>query len=408
MDEVIKITDDVSWIGIRDYDIVTFDVVMTTEFGTTYNSYFINADKKTIVETSKLKFWDKYKEKILSVVDPKEIEYIILDHTEPDHSGNLANLLAIAPNAKVVASAVALRNLKDQFDIKFESVTVKDGDTLDLGNKTIKFFDAVNLHWPDTIYSYLVEDKILFSCDSFGAHYCSEKIFNDEIDGDLSEDNDYSKAFKYYFDVILKPFSKFYIKAIDKIRNLDIKYIATGHGPIIRKNIKETMLLSEMLAAKYISTPDKKYIFIPYVSAYGNTAEIAEYIAEGIKSKDDFEVETLDIEQVPIGEIDSKITRATAVLVGSPTINQNILLPIYKLFAVINPIRDRGKLCSGFGSFGWSGESRNIIAANLKNLKLDYFGEGVFFKFSLINNRKDECIEFGKSFAETLIKKSEV
>ncbi|MDL2241193.1 FprA family A-type flavoprotein, partial [Bacteroidales bacterium OttesenSCG-928-K22] len=328
MAEIIKITDDVSWIGIRDYDILTFDVVMTTEYGTTYNSYFINADKKTIVETSKLKFWDKYKEKILSVVDPKEIEYIILDHTEPDHSGNLANLLSIAPNAKVVASAVAIRNLKDQFDIPFDSIAVKDGDTLDLGNKTIKFYDAVNLHWPDTIYSYLVEDKILFSCDSFGAHYCNEKIFDDEVKANPSTNKDYENAFKYYFDVILKPFSKFYLKAIDKVYNIDIKYIATGHGPVIRKNVKEIMDISRKLAEEYINTPDKKYIFIPYVSAYGNTAEIAKYIAEGIKSKADFEVEVLDIEQVPIGEIDSKITRAAALLVGTPTINQNILLPI--------------------------------------------------------------------------------
>ena len=405
MNEIIKITNDVSWIGIRDFDITTFDVVMTTEYGTTYNSYFINADKKAIVETSKLKFWDAYREKILSVVDPKEIEYIILNHTEPDHCGNLANLLQLAPNAKVVASAVAIRNLHDLFDTKFEYITVKDGDTLSLGNKTIKFYDAVNLHWPDTIYSYLEEDKILFTCDSFGAHYCNERIFDDEIGGDLSENSDYGKAFKYYFDVILKPFSKFYIKAIDKISNFDIKYIATGHGPVIRQNIKEIMAHSKALATEYINAPSKKYVFIPYVSAYGNTAAIANNIAEGIKTGGDFEVEVLDIEQIPLGEIDAKITRAAAIIIGSPTINQNILVQLYKLFAVVNPIRDKGKLCSAFGSYGWSGESRNIIPSTLKNLKLDFFGDGMFIKFSLNQNKKEECVEFGKAFANELLKK---
>ena len=215
-----------------DYDIRTFDIVMQTDFGTTYNSYFINADKKAVVEVAKEKFWDTYLNKLQSVTKPEEIQYIILDHTEPDHSGSLRNLLQLAPSATVVGSGNAIRYLEDIVNIPFRSLVVKDGDTLDLGNKTLKFISAPNLHWPDSIFTYLIEDKVLFSCDPFGAHYCNYDVFNDMSD-------EYLEAFKYYFDVILKPFSRFMVKAIDKIRPLEIDFICTGHGPVHQGKLTE-------------------------------------------------------------------------------------------------------------------------------------------------------------------------
>ena len=145
---------------------------MTTEFGTTYNSYFINAEKKALVEVAKEKFSETYIKKLRAVTDPADIEYIILDHTEPDHSGSLGALLELAPSATVVGSGNAIRYLEDIVNKPFKSLVVKDGDKLDLGNKTLRFISAPNLHWPDSIYTYLEEDKILFTCDSFGAHYC--------------------------------------------------------------------------------------------------------------------------------------------------------------------------------------------------------------------------------------------
>ena len=168
--KILNVTDDVKWIGILDYDIKTFDIVMTTGFGTTYNSYFINAEKKAIVEVAKEKFSETYLNKLRKVTSPEEISYIILDHTEPDHSGSLGLLLKLAPAAIVVGSGNAIRYLEDIINMPFKSLIVKDGDTLDLGNKTLKFIAAPNLHWPDSIYTYLEEDKILFTCDSFGAH----------------------------------------------------------------------------------------------------------------------------------------------------------------------------------------------------------------------------------------------
>ena len=200
--KILDVTADVKWIGVLDPGLITFDVVMETKFGTTYNSYFINADKKTIIETTKENFWKTYETKVRAVCNPEEIEYIILNHTEPDHSGNLKNMLSIAPKAVVVGSGNAIRYLKDQLGCEFAHMIVKDGDTLDLGNKTLKFIGEPNLHWPDTIYTYLVEDKIMFTCDSFGAHFSDERMFDTKV-------GDFEDAFKYYFDVILKPYSKF-------------------------------------------------------------------------------------------------------------------------------------------------------------------------------------------------------
>jgi len=397
--KILDVNESVKWIGILDFDIRTFDIVMETEHGTTYNSYFIDADKKAIVETSKEQFSDEYIDKVKSVTSPSDIEYIIFNHTEPDHSGSLTKLLAIAPNATVVGSGQAIKYLQDMHDVDFKFQVVKDGDEISLGNKTLRFIGAPNLHWPDSIFTYLIEDKILFTCDSFGAHYCSNEMFDDLVK------DDYHDAFKYYFDVILKPFSKFMLKAIEKIRPLQIDVIATGHGPILRKNHTQIVDLSEQYAKEYIKENEshKKRALISYVSAYGYTKEMALALAEGVKSAGDIDVEVLDVEKIDIGEIDSRLVLADAILVGCPTINQNILLPIYKLFAVINPIRDRGKLAAAFGSFGWSGEGVGIIEANLKSLKLNVVNSPAAMKFRPDSDQKDELIKFGNEFGAKML-----
>lgn len=397
--EIIDVTKSVKWIGVKDPDLVTFDVVMETRYGTTYNSYFIDAEKKTIVEATKEKFWEEYLLKIDELCDPRDIEYIIANHTEPDHSGNIKNLLRIAPNAKVVGTGNAIRYLRDLMGTDFPHIIVKDGHTLDLGDKTLKFISAPNLHWPDTMYTYLEEEKILFTCDSFGAHFCDEHLFEDEIE----RVEEYHYSFKYYFDVILKPYSKFMLKAIEKINGLDIETIATGHGPILRKNWKKYVELSEHYATEAIAEPQKPKVFIPYVSAYQKTGMIAELIAQGIREAGDINVDVLDIEMSPLGELEEHITHASAYVIGSPTINQNILLPVYKCFALINPIRDKGKPAAAFGSYGWSGEARNLIRTNLENLKLRVFDEQMFVKFTPDDEESAKAIAFGKAFGETLI-----
>ena len=393
--KVLRVTDDVRWIGVLDPELITFDVVMETQYGTTYNSYFINADKKAVVETTKKRFWDTYLSKIKTLTAPEEIEYIIVNHTEPDHSGNILNLLEVAPNATIVGSGNAIRYLKDLLGKDFKHIVVKDGDILDLGNKTLRFISAPNLHWPDSMYTYLEEDKLLFSCDSFGAHYCHEEMYDDKV-------GNWDDAFKYYFDVILKPFSKFMLKGIEKIRPLDINTICPGHGPILRSNWKKFVDLSEKYAKKAMETQKRNRVFIPYVSAYHNTGDLAEEIGKGIQSAGDFEIDVCDIETMQLEDIDAKMAKASGVLIGCPTINQNILLQVYQLFAIISPLRDKGKIGAGFGSYGWSGEAEKLIHGNLENLKLKVMGEGLFIKFSPHDEEIKKCHEFGRKFAEKI------
>ncbi len=394
--KIIDVTDDVKWIGVLDYDIRTFDIVMKTEFGTTYNSYFINAEKKTIIELAKEKFSEIYLDKLKRLTDPSEIKYIILDHTEPDHSGSLKILLDLAPDATVVGSGNAIRYLEDIVNKPFKSLVVKHGDKLNLGNKTLSFIAAPNLHWPDSIYTLLEEDKVLFTCDSFGAHYCSEEMFS-------KFDEEYSESFKYYFDVILKPFSRFMIRAIDFIRPLDVNFICTGHGPIHRgDSISTAINLSAKWANEYVSITTGKTgydILIAYVSAYGYTKDAAEIIAKGIEESGEIKAEVVDIEEIQLESLEEKIIKSDGIVVGSPTINQNTLLPVYKLFSLINPIRDKGKLAGSFGSYGWSGESPKIILENFRMLKFKIFEESGAIKFAPAGAKEDQLIEYGRKFA---------
>ena len=397
--KILDLTPDVKWIGVLDPDIKTFDIVMHTDHGTTYNSYFINAEKKTIIETAKEKFSDTYLSKLRRVTDPADIAYIVLDHTEPDHSGAMRQLLDLAPSAVVVGSGNAIRYLSDIVNRPFKSLVVKDGDTLDLGNKTLKFISAPNLHWPDSIYTWLVEDRILFTCDSFGAHYCNEEMF-DDLAGDYSED------FRYYFDVILKPYSKFMVKAIEKIRPLDISMIATGHGPVLRKGWKKIVDDTHGLASAYLKLTEEseeKRVLITYVSAYGYTREMAELIARGASEVKNVVAEVMDIETADLGEIESKLTIADGIIVGSPTINQNTLLQVYKLTAMVSPLRDRGKLAGSFGSYGWSGEAPGLIAEMLKNLKLRFFESPAAYKFVPESDKEKELVSYGERFARELM-----
>ncbi|MCB8994587.1 MAG: FprA family A-type flavoprotein [Bacteroidales bacterium] len=396
--KVLKINPDVSWVGVLDYDIVTFDVVMETKYGTTYNSYFINAEKKTIIDTVKLQFWDTYLEKLKTITDPTKIDYIICNHTEPDHSGCISNLLELSPDLTVIGSGQALNYLQEMIGKTFKSKKVKDGDIIDLGNKKIRVIGAPNLHWPDTIYTYLEEDKILFTCDSFGAHYCHEEMYDDKTPN-------YDEAFAYYFEVILRPFSKFMLKAIEKIRPLEISAVCPGHGPILRSDWKKYIDISEQKATEYLKILENKNnrVLLAYVSAYGYTAEMAKQIAAGIAEAGSFEIDLVDIENILLGELEEKIVMSNAILIGSPTINQNTLLPVYKLFSLINPIRDKGKPAAVFGSYGWSGEAVKLIEDHLRNLKLKIYMEGMAEKFYPYDGKSERLAEFGKAFGEKML-----
>ena len=394
--KILQITPDVQWIGVLDKDIRTFDIVMETKYGTTYNSYFINAEKKAVVEVVKEKFFPVFETKLRQLCNPEELEYIFINHTEPDHSGGLKKLLAIAPNATVIASNSAIMNLKEQLNIPFRFMVANDGFITDLGNKKITAISAPNLHWPDTIYSYLHEDKVLFTCDSFGAHFCHEEMYEDKV-------GDYEDAFLYYFDVILKPFSKFFLKAIEKIMPLPINAICTGHGPLIRHNPMEVVKKTKHLCEEYLKNyPEKNRILIAFVSAYGFTKTIAEKLKEGAEKVPGIIIDFCDIEKMDWETLGEKVAKANAYLLGSPTINQNMLPQLYNVFALMTPLRDRGKLAAAFGAYGWSGDVKQILNSNIDNMKLNRFCDSMFVKFIPSQCEEEKIIQFGESFAITL------
>ncbi|MDR2971598.1 MAG: FprA family A-type flavoprotein [Bacteroidales bacterium] len=394
---VLRISNTVQWIGVLDKAIRTFDIIMETQYGTTYNSYFINADKKAVVEVVKEQFFQVFEAKLRQVCNPKELAYIFINHTEPDHSGGLKKLLEIAPFATVVASNSAIMNLKEQLNIPFPYIIAQDGYITDLGNKKIATISAPNLHWPDSIYSYLQEDKILFSCDSFGAHFCHESMYNDQV-------GNYDAAFLYYFDVILKPFSKFFLKAIDKISSLPIDAICTGHGPLLTSNPMEIVKKTKKMCEEYLNNyPKKNRILIAYVSAYGFTKKIAEKLKEGVEKIPNVTVDICDIEKMDFETLGEKIALADAYLLGTPTINQNMLPQLYYAFALMTPLREKGKLAAAFGAYGWSGEAKQCLITNIDNLKLNRYCDSMFIKFAPSQAEVDNIIKFGENFAKAAI-----
>ena len=244
--------------------------------------------------------------------------------------------------------------------------------------------------------TYLVEDKILFTCDIFGEHYCNEGMFDDAVP-------DFSDAFRYYFDVIMKPYSRFMLQAIDRMRPLEINMIAPGHGMILRKDWKKWVDVTVKYCGEYLQNPNRKKVFLAYVSAYHNTGLIAEKIAEGIRSAGNIEVDLCDIENMDLALIEQKLMQSSGIMIGCPTFSQNILLPVYQVFAMINPIRDRGKLAAVFGSYGWSGEGAKIMSSALTNLKLNVMDEGLMVKFTPHADTLKLCFDYGRTYGERFL-----
>lgn len=396
----IEIKKDIHWVGALDPNLRIFDIIMYTPYGTTYNSYLVKGSEKTaIFETVKEKFFDEFLERLNSLnTDIKDIDYIIVDHTEPDHAGSVAKLLDLAPKAKLVGSSTALRFMRGIVNREFDSITVNHGDTLSLGNKTLQFISAPFLHWPDSMYTYIVEDNLLVTCDSFGCHYSNKDIFNDLNE---SQEN-YMDALKYYFTAIMGPFKSYVLDAIDKIKDLNIDIICPGHGPILRDNPSKIIKLYKEWSLDSEKSSESKYIVIPYVSAYGYTESLAKKIEEGIHSIGGFKVELFDVIHHNINDIVSSIEKSHGVIFGSPTINGDALKPILDILISLNPIVHGRKTAAAFGSYGWSGEAVSNIENRLKQLKMDIFSPGLRVNFKPSEEDLTHAYHFGQSFAQKI------
>ena len=273
----VKLRDDFYWTGIIDDQLRVFDIIMYTEFGTTYNSYVMKAgDKIVLFETAKAKFFDEYLEKLKEVIDVTKIDYLVVSHTEPDHAGSVERLLDYSPQMKILATGCAIGFLKEIVNRDFVSIAVKDEQKMTIGNRTLRFLFVPNLHWPDTMYTFIEEEQILVTCDSFGAHYCLPEVVSTEI----QSEEDYQKALKYYYDCIIGPFKPFMLKALDRVEDMDITMVCTGHGPVLVGDRIKAVMKQYREWSTVVNPNEKKTVVMPYVSAYGYTKMLAEKIAE--------------------------------------------------------------------------------------------------------------------------------
>ena len=393
----LQVRDGIYWVGSLDKYLKVFDIIMHTEFGTTYNAYVVKgSDKNVLMETSKENFFGEFFERLQSVIDPGDIDYIVMNHTEPDHSGSLKLLLPHCPKAVVVSTATGLRFLKEIVNGEFLSRQVGEGDTIDIGGRTLRFLSVPLLHWPDSMFTYIPEDKTLFSCDSFGCHYCDEKVFNDLIEGDFTD------AYRYYFVNIMGPFRKNMMDALDKIKDLPIETICNGHGPVIRKNPQKYIEMYKSWAA---SEPKHgKTAVIAYVSAYGYTKNMALSIAEGLKTAGGVEVSMYDLVYDDADAAMRAIDEADGVLLGSPTLVGDVLPPILNILIHLNPYIHKGKMMGAFGSYGWSGEAVPNLEERIRELRLPIPVPGLRIRFCPSDEQLKECVDFGKKFAEALVK----
>ncbi len=365
-----KLRDNIYWVGVKDPNLKVFDIIMETKKGTTYNSYVINDEKVAVVDTVKTGFYNEFKENLVSVIGDKNVDYIIVQHTELDHSGSLINLIKDYPEATIVGSKAAIIYLKNIINGEFKYIEAKE--EINLGEVTLKFIPAPNLHWPDTMFTYVKERKILFTCDFTGSHYCPKGGIMSSLD------DDYFAEMKYYFECIMGPFKKFVLMGLDKIKNLEFDCIATSHGPVHMDNIDKILNLYREWATE--EEIDEKRIEIFYISAYGNTEEMAKFLKEKIEAKG-YIANITEITERPLEESIAKLERAKGFMIGSPTINQDAVKPSWDLLSLVSPIINRGKAAMAFGSYGWSGEGVKMLTSRLKDLKLKVVEPGLSFCF---------------------------
>ncbi|MFZ2539693.1 MAG: FprA family A-type flavoprotein [Oscillospiraceae bacterium] len=398
-----KITSDVYSVGVLNPNLRIFDIVMETKYGTTYNSYIIKGSEKTaLIETSHLDFFDSYIENLKEACELSSIEYLIMNHNEPDHSGSIVKLLELLPNLKIIASQAGSIYLKNIVNNNNMNITVaKDGDTLDLGGKTLTFINAPFLHWPDSMFTYLKEEKMLFSCDFFGCHYCEPLPF----DGQMLPKRKaaYDSALLGYYNAIFSPFKPYVAKGLEKIKDLEIDFVCTSHGPILTKEgfLPEVIEKYTKWSAPVIK--DNKVIPLFYCSAYGNTELLAQSIAEGIREvMPTAEVNCYDLNEHSMSDMSALINSCDAFLIGSPTINKDAVPPIWVLLSHIDAINIAKRPVAIFGSYGWSGEAFKNIRLRFDGLKTKTFEQD--FKVVFVPTKEDleNAKQFGKDFAQTL------
>ncbi|HBC88288.1 MAG TPA: MBL fold metallo-hydrolase [Lentisphaeria bacterium] len=391
--KAIKISDKVYWVGAVDWTVRDFHGYQTSR-GTTYNAYLIMADKITLVDTVKAPFKDELLSRISSVVNPSEIDYIISNHSEMDHSGCLPEMIEIIKPEKVFASAMGQKALESHFRIGSKITPVKTGDSVSLGNMNISFIETKMLHWPDSMVSYLKEEQILFSQDGFGMHLAVDRIFDDENSWDIIEEET-----EKYFANILMPYSNLILKLLASLKemNLPIKLVAPDHGPIWRSNFGKIA----GLYGKWSEHRPVPRAIVVYDTMWNSTALMAKAVGEGLRETG-IEFKILPMGQSHRSDVATEVLRSSAMIVGSPTLNNNIFPTMADVLTYIKGLRPANMIGASFGSYGWSGESVGLLNDFLKSMEIEVVGEGVKAKYVPTEADLKACFEQGKLVGEKL------
>jgi flavorubredoxin len=372
----MKIADNVYYVGVSNPTLRVFDIIMCTEYGTTYNSYLVKgADKTALIDGAHKGFEANFQENVEAITDFANIDYMVVNHTEPDHSGAIRLVIEKNPDIVVYGTAACLKNLDNIVRLPFNRVAVKDGDTLELGGKTLTFCVSPNIHWPDTMMTYLAEDKILFSCDFLGAHFAEptmyvHKAYKKEL---------YEKEFKVYYDAIMGPFAKFVIRALDRIKDLDIALVCPSHGPMIMGGDIQVA----MDTYRKWATPEEKTdktVAIYYVSAYGYTRQMCQYLAEKLEAKG-LVVSAFDVIKTDAADIAAHLEDDCLVF-GSPTLNRAALKPVLDVISSIDAVGAAGRPYATLGCFGWSGEACAQLNDRCNSIKMKQVGESARSQFT--------------------------
>lgn len=392
-----QITDKVSWVGKVDWELTRFHGdEYSTHRGSSYNSYLIRDEKVALIDTVWLPYDREFVSRLKQEINLNDIDYIIMNHNEIDHSGALPELMREIPDTPIYCTKKGEAIIRGHYHQDWNFVNVKTGDTLSLGKSTLTFVEMTMLHWPDSMLTYMDGDNILFSNDAFGQHFASESLYNNTVNqADLM-----CEAEKYYAN-ILNLYSPLVKKKIDQIlaMNLPVDMICPSHGIIWKENPMQ-------IVEKYIQWSNayqENQITIAYDTMWQSTRKMAEAIAEGIRSVDnDVTLKIVNVAHDDKNDVLTEMFHSKAVLIGSPTINYGISFAISGLLEMMKGLKMRNKKAAAFGSYGWSGDAVKIINNLLKEGGFELVDDGLAKLWVPDEQTIEECREYGRNFAKSL------
>jgi anaerobic nitric oxide reductase flavorubredoxin len=386
----VTLAEGINWVGVVDWNLRDFHGYSTSR-GATYNAYLITDEKTALVDTVKHAFSNELLQKIQEITDPEKIDYIIINHVEMDHSSSLPMIAKIAKNATIVASQRGKDAIIEHYGADFHIETVKTGDELKLGKRTLRFIEAPMLHWPDSMFTYVVEDKILMPNDAFGQHLASSGRFDDEVDEHVLME----EAAKYYANILmlLAPLITRKIQEIVQM-GIPISMIAPSHGVIWRSN--PSKIINAYL--DWSAGKSKNKMVIVYDTMWGSTDKMARAIAEGAISQG-VEVKLLKLRASDSSEAATEILDAKAVVVGSPTLNSQMFPTLSQFLTYITGLRPKDKLWGFFGSYGWGGGAVRNMTETVKKAGFQVHEPGLEVKYVPDEEDQKKCFEFGQQIA---------